>query len=146
MSADRLARRCLDILGPIDGPIAVEGDAALRAALATAVALATDDRGPVAAAVVSFWSTPARPSARQTLLASLARRLPHGAPIVLVDHNQPRALWRRAVALPRLLAAGLAPARARYPAARELRALGFEVERLRLESGERMQVVGARRS
>jgi hypothetical protein len=79
------------------------------------------------------------------VLETVARRLPAGAPLVLVDHNQPRAVWRRLVALPWLLAAGLGPARARYPAARELRDAGFGVERLRLEDGERMQIVVARR-
>jgi hypothetical protein len=40
---------------------------------------------------------------------------------------------------------GLRPSRARYPAARELAALGFAVERLRLACGERVQLVVARR-
>jgi hypothetical protein len=35
--------------------------------------------------------------------------------------------------------------RARYPTAREIAARGFEVERLRLLDGERLQLVRARR-
>ena len=38
------------------------------------------------------------------------------------------------------------PARARYPAAQEAQAAGFEVARLRLADGERIQLVMARRA
>src|SRR5207253_1017999 len=79
------------------------------------------------------------------MLAALRNRLPAGAPLVLLDHSQPRALWRRAVGILVLAARGLAPSRARYPAARELAAIGFAVERLRLACGERVQMVVARR-
>jgi hypothetical protein len=64
---------------------------------------------------------------------------------VLVDHNQPRRLWRRLIGIATLAASGFAPARARYPAARELAVLGFLIERLRLACGERVQIVAARR-
>jgi len=64
---------------------------------------------------------------------------------VLVDHNQPRVLWRRGLGILALAAARCAPSRARYPAARELAALGFAVERLRLACGERVQLVLFRR-
>ena len=61
------------------------------------------------------------------------------------DHNQPRVLWRRGLGIVVLAAARFPPSRARYPAARELAALGFAVERLRLACGERVQLVLARR-
>jgi len=67
------------------------------------------------------------------------------APVVLLDHGQPRALWRRVVGAAVLALRGLGPARARYPAARELAALGFAVERMCLACGERVQIVLARR-
>jgi hypothetical protein len=142
----RLARRCLALLGPLSGPVAVAGPGTsrLRAALGAEVAVARDD-APAAAAVVSFWGAAARPEDRRAVLLGVARRLPGGAPLVLVDHNQPRAVWRRAAALPALLLAGVGPARARYPAAREMQAFGFVVERLRLADGERMQLVVGRR-
>jgi len=147
VTAARLARRCLALLGPVAGPVAVAGPGAgrLRAALAAHVLVAADG-APAAAAVVSFWGSAPAVEDRRALLRGLASRLHPGAPLLLVDHNQPRAAWRRLVALPLLLAAGLGPARARHPAARELQALGFAVERLRLADGERMQLVVARRT
>jgi hypothetical protein len=146
VNAARLAARALELLGSPEGPIAVEAPRASRlaAALAAGRPVATREDAPVAAVVV-FVGVPALPSERQAILGRLCERLPAGAPLVVVDHNQPRAPWRRAVALIRLLAAGLPPARARYPAARELVAHGFTVERLRLACGERVQLVVARR-
>jgi hypothetical protein len=64
---------------------------------------------------------------------------------VLVDHNQPRRRPARLLAWVRLRLAGLSASRGRYPAARELAALGFDVERLQLACGERVQLVRARR-
>lgn len=147
MTAARLARRCIALLGPVAGPVAVAGPGAarLRAALAAEVRVAADD-ADAGAAVVSFWGAPARAAERRAVLEAVGRRLSPGAPLVVVDHNQPRTVWRRLLALPMLLAARLGPARARYPAARELRTVGFVVDRLRLDDGERMQLVGARRS
>jgi hypothetical protein len=55
-------------------------------------------------------------------------------------------VWLRRLAAHAALAArGLGTARARCPAARELAALGFAIERLRLAAGERVQLVAARR-
>jgi hypothetical protein len=141
-----LAARCLDLLGPVAGPVVIVAPCApaLRAALATRAPAPDADGAPVAA-VVAFLGVPARPDERQHMLRDLQRRLPAGARFVLVDHNQPRVWWRRALALPGLAGAGLGPARARYPAARELAALGFTVERLRLGHGERVQFIVARR-
>ena len=147
MNPGRLAARCVQLLGPVPGPVAVAAPRAprLTAALAARVQLAQATDAP-AAAVVAFVGATADPAGRQRLLAALGARLPAGGALVLVDHNQPRAWWRRAAALVPLAAARLRPARARYPAARELAALGFTVERLRLECGERVQLVVARRS
>jgi len=144
--AARLAAHCLELLGPLSGPLAVRAPSApgLRAALAAQARLARDGERPEAAVVV-FLGRPARPAERQEVLRATQTALPPGAPLLLVDHNQPRAPWRRVAATVRLVAAGLGPARARYPAARELAALGLAVERLRLACGERVQLVEARR-
>lgn len=146
MSAARLAAQCLALLGPVSGPVAVLGPRAtrLRAALAGAVPAARDGDVP-GGAVVVFLGVSGDPGERQADLRGLERRLRAGAPLVLVDHNQPRAFWRRVPAWLGLALAGLGPGRARYPAARELAALGFVVERLRLACGERVQLVLARR-
>ena len=101
--------------------------------------------GRPAGAIVVFVGAPAEPAGRQALLAGLRAELSPAAPLVLVDHNQPRRWCARALAALRLAAGGLPPARARYPAARELVALGFTVECLRLARGERLQLVRARR-
>lgn len=146
MSPARLAARCLELLGPVAGPIAVDGARAdsLAGRLGGPAGVARDGETP-AAAIVTFLRAPARPAERQSVLRSLQRRLPSGSPLLLVDHNQPRALWRRPAGMLGLMLAGLPPARARYPAARELAAQGFDVERLRLACGERVQLVLARR-
>ena len=145
MSAARLAAHCLELLGPVAGP--VELVAPRRRHLATALdgaCRASADRPP-AAAIVVLLGVPARTAERQATLRALERRLPAGAPLLLVDHNQPRALARRVLATALLALRRMGPTRARYPAARELAALGFEVERLRLACGERVQLVLARR-
>jgi hypothetical protein len=141
-----LAARCLALLGPLDGRIAVVGPRAARvtAALPPGTPLAGGDEPP-AAAIVTFLGARDGPTSRQASLASLRSRLAHGAPMVLVDHNQPRAWWRRVLGVVALAIRGFGPARARYPAARELAALGLDVERLRLACGERVQLVVARR-
>ena len=141
-----LAARCLALLGPLDGRIAVVGPAAARvsAALPPGTPLAGDDEPP-AAAIVTFLGARDDPTSWQASLASLRSRLAHGAPIVLIDHNQPRAWWRRVLGVATLAIRGFGPARARYPAARELATLGLDVERLRLACGERVQLVVARR-
>jgi hypothetical protein len=142
----RLAAHCLALLDPHAGPIAVVCPRAprLRAALAALAPVAGEGDVPTAA-VVAFLGAPAIPTERQSMLRALGARLAPGAPLLLVDHNQPRPLWRRLVAVVTLAAGGFSPARARYPAARELAALGFLVERLRLIRGERVQLITARR-
>jgi hypothetical protein len=146
VSAARLAARALALIGPAAGPLTVVAPRARRLARAVerATQVAADGDAPGAALVV-LLGVNAAPWDRQETLRATQRRLPSGAPLVLVDHNQPRAAWRRALAVVPLLAAGLGPSRARYPAARELAALGFAVERLRLSCGERVQLVVARR-
>jgi hypothetical protein len=138
-----LAAHCLALLGPTAGPVVVAGPRAARVAAALARTVTVAAEG--AAAVVVFLAAPADAGLRRAVLDDLRRRLPPGAPVVLVDHNQPRAWWRRTVAIAAALVAGRVPTRARYPAARELAAAGFAVERLRLAPGERLQFVVARR-
>ena len=144
MSPARLAARCSDLLGPVAGPVLLHAPAAagLAAALATHVRPARAGETPVAA-VVAFLGSPVHE--RQRLLAVVHTALGPGAPLVVVDHNQPRVWWRRLGGVAMLARRGFGPARGRYPAARELAALGFAVERLRLADGERVQLVLARR-
>lgn len=141
-----LAARCLTLLGPLGGPLAVVGPRAARvaAALPPQTHLAAEGER-AGAAIATFLGAGDGPATRQAVLSGLRSRLPPGAPLVLLDHNQPRAWWRRAVGVILLALRGLPPARARYPAARELAALGLAVERLRLAHGERVQLVVARR-
>lgn len=144
MTAERLAARCLDLLGPLDGPIAVVAPPRVRAALARRVGLAQE--GSTAhGAVCVFLGEPADPDARQARLDALGARLASGAPLVVADHNQPRAWWRRLLGTIWLAARGLPPRRARHPVAREVHGRGFEVVRLGLAAGERVQLVLARR-
>jgi hypothetical protein len=142
----RLAAHCLALLDPRAGPLAVVCPRAPRlyAALAAQAPVAGDRDVPTAA-VVAFLGSPAAPAERQATLRALGTRLAPGAPLLLVDHNQPRTYWRRLIAFTTLAAAGFPPTRARYPTARELAALGFVVERLRLTCGERIQLITARR-
>ncbi len=141
-----LAARCLALLGPLEGPLAVVGPHAARltAALPPHTPLAHDGAG-AAAAIATFLGAGDGPADRQQILAAVRARLPMGAPLVLLDHNQPRTWWRRLVGVAALTLRGLPPARARYPAARELATLGLRIERLRLARGERVQLVVARR-
>jgi hypothetical protein len=126
-----LAARCRELLGAYDGTLALLGPGSA----------APDAAG---AAVVSFVGAVADPVARRAQLERLRLVLPAGAPLVVVDHNQPRRLGARLVGAALLIVRGLPPVRARYPAARELAAAGFAVERLRLAHGERVQLVVAR--
>jgi len=144
VSAARLAARALDLLGPVEGPVVVACPARLAAAIAPHRAVAAD--GAVGSgAVVAFLGAAVAPAERHAVLTAVARRLAPGAPLVVLDHNQPRTWWRRLAGAAVLAARALPPARARYPAARELAALGFVVERLRLACGERVQLVRALR-
>jgi len=144
VSGARLAAHAVRLLGPVAGPVALVAPPRLGAHLGTHLAAAKNGDVP-AAAVVAFLGRPPEPATRQALLVALRNRLPPGAPIVLLDHSQPRVAWRRAIGALLLAVRGLWPSRARYPAARELAALGFAVERVRLARGERVQLVVARR-
>ena len=75
---------------------------------------------------------PARLAARAVALLG-----PLAGPVLVTCPWAPRLAAALALRLP--------PARARYPAARELGALGLAVERLWLDGGERVQLVRARR-
>jgi len=144
VTAARLAAQCVEMLGRLDGPVDVRGSAALARALAAALPPGRDGDVPVAA-VCDFRDEPREHAPWAARLALLAARLPAGAVLVVVDHNQPRTWWRRALGMLVLGARGFPPMRARYPTAREIAARGFEVERLRLLDGERLQLVRARR-
>lgn len=141
------ADAALALLGPLDGPVVVAEPGAWWGARVRLAGLRTADlTEPIAAAgLVSFIGARTPAALRVCTLDALQARLPVGAPLVLVDHNQPRQWWRRPLALVLLAARGLPPSRARYPAARELDGAGFRVESLRLAEGERVQVVLARR-
>jgi hypothetical protein len=141
--AARLAARVVELLGPVQGGVLVTAEPRLDAALASRLPPANG--AAAGGAVVSFLGARTGPAERQAALSGLRARLPAGAPLLVVDHNQPRDAWRRALSVFALLAAGLGPARARYPVARELAAAGFRVERLRLACGERVQLVLGRR-
>jgi hypothetical protein len=136
----------LALLDATAAPVAVVGRgagpwvAALRAA-----GRPVAETGPAGAAVVTFVGERAAAAVRTSRLAAVRARLAPGAPVLLVDHAQPRPWWRRPGTVVRLLARGLPPSRGRYLAARELDAAGFRVERLRLAAGERVQLVLARR-
>jgi hypothetical protein len=144
VTSARLAARCVELLGAIEGPVDLGGAGALATVLAARVRAARDGE-PAAAAVCVFLDEGVDPVARRTRLAALAARLPEDAPLVAVDHNQPRVWWRRALGALVLVARGHAPARARHPVAREVQAAGFAVERLCLADGERIQLVVGRR-
>jgi hypothetical protein len=140
------ADTCRELLGPADGSlllVAPRTAAALNALFA--------DRGATPAdvpsgAVVVWLGDAAVPERRTAVLASLAARLPLGAPLIVVDHNQPRSAIARLANTVRLAFRGLPPARARYRVAREVTQVGFTVERLRLTDAERIQVVRAVRA
>lgn len=144
MSPARLAARSLALLGPVAGPVTVHAPARLATALAAGVAPARNGVAP-AAAVVAFLGDDAGPEVRGRVLHDLQAVLPCGAPLVVIDHNQPRTLGRRVLGALRLALGGLRPSRARYPVAREVLAAGFAVTRLDLAAGERVQLVLARR-
>jgi hypothetical protein len=144
VTAARLAARCVELLGPVEGPVAVVAPPPLVEALAARVPIANGDQAATGAVCV-FLDGPIDPSLRVATLDALAGRLPATAPLVVVDHNQPRQVLRRMVAAVSLALHGQGPARARYPVAREVQDRGFMVERLCFDPGERVQLVLARR-
>lgn len=143
----KAADAALALLGPVGGPVVVAEPGGWWAARLRVAGLRVAELGePVAAAaLVSFHGARTPAELRRRTLDAVRARLSPDAPLVLVDHNQPRQWWRRPLAALVLVARGLPPSRGRYPAARELDAAGFRVERLELAAGERVQVVRARR-
>ena len=103
---------------------------------------ATPGEIPAAAVVVWLGTSPV-PARRMETLATLRARLPLGATLIVVDHNQPRRLVARWLAAMALLVRGMMPSRARYPVAREVAANGFAIESLRLHDRECVQLVKA---
>jgi hypothetical protein len=134
-----LAARCLAELGPVGGAIEIEGTGRVARALARSVETA----GPPRAAVCVFVGDAASIDERRERLRRLGERLPAGAPLLAVDHNQPRAWWRRCIGHAVLAARGFAPSRGRRSVALDIHDVGFRVERLRLVAGERIQLVVA---
>ena len=145
MSPAQLAARCVELLGTVEGPVAVIAVPRLTGAVAERVRIAHEGE-PATAAVCAFLDEPADPTARGARLQALAARLPVGAPIVVVDHNQPRQRLCRLLGALALLARGVKPVRAAYPTARELQQHAFVVDCLRLADGERIQLVRAHRT
>ena len=99
--------------------------------------------------VLSLVERRPRAEERSRLLGAIRNRLAAGERLVVVDHNRPRR------SLPALLAlvrspwvVGTSPAarwrRLAYPTARELQAVGYDVERLLLAAGERVQIIVGR--
>ena len=144
MTAALLAAGCLDLLGRVEGPIAVTAPAPLGEALRNRVPIANDGEA-VRGAICVFLREPADADRRTSRLSELAARLPAGAPLVVVDYNQPRTWWRRVRGALALASTGHLPARARHLVAREVHAHGFTIERLRLADNERIQLILARR-
>jgi hypothetical protein len=147
VTAGRVRAHAVSLLGRADGSALVLGrDApAWRQALAAAGWSPPAGAEPVAAVVVTFLGEREDGTARRERLAAAGARLRPGAPLLLVDHNQPRRWWRRVPGWVSLAVRGLPPARARVLAARQLDAAGFQVDCLRLAAGERVQLVLARR-
>ena len=147
LSGTDVAATCATLLAGVDGPVRVDGPGGAALAPALAPRLRVVGGGaPAAAAVVSFLGAPVVAAQRAALLDAVRAALPAGAPLVVVDHNQPRTWARRLIGAALLVARGMAPSRARHPTARELAGRGFAVERLRLAAGERVQLVVARRA
>jgi hypothetical protein len=136
----RVVAQALHLLGAVDGPIALAG----RTGTIPNVHVARDDE-PAAAALCVFLGEPADPTSRQARLAALSKRLGPGAPLVVVDHNQPRTRWRRAIGTAALALHGFTPSRARYPVALEVHDEGYAIACLRLTANERIQLILARR-
>ena len=144
MTAAGLAARCVELLGVVEGPIVVVAPSRVAAAIAARLDVAGVN-GAAGGAVCVFLGARLDPTARAATLDALAARMPRGTVLVVADHNQPRARWRRLAGTLALAFHGHGPARARHPVAREVRAHGFAIERLRLADGERVQLVLARR-
>ena len=94
MTPARLAARCVELLGTVDGPVAVVAPRGVVAAVGERVRVAGADDG-ASAAVCVFLGEPIDRAARAATVQGLAARLAAGAPLVVVDHNQPRPRWRR---------------------------------------------------
>ncbi len=144
MTAARLAARCVELLGAVEGPVAVMAPSRVTAEIAARVDVASGN-GAAGGAVCVFLGERLDTTSRGATLEALAACMRRGAFLVVADHNQPRGRWRRLVALLVLALHGHGPARARHLVAREMHHHGFAIERLRLEDGERVQLVLARR-
>ena len=145
MTPARLAAACDALLGGIDGRLVVVAPHASAAVVAFRARAADAADTPVGAVIV--WLGERGESERRTaVLADVRARLPVGAPLVVVDYNQPRTRGRRWANALELWLRGVPSSRARYLVAREVARSGFTVERARLADGERLQLVRAVRA
>ena len=144
MTPARLAARCVELLDGVSGPIAVSAPPDVAHAIAMRLRIGGEDE-VIAGAVCVLLGEAVDEGVRAKTWTRLAARLAADAPLVVADHNQPRTAWRRFVGALALMLAGQSPARARHPTAREVQAHGFTIERLRLDDGERVQLMIARR-
>ena len=147
MTAGGIRVEVLALLEDAAGPVLVVGRDAGRwqAVLCAAGRMVAGPTDAATAALVTFTGERGDPDARRRRLAHVRERLGPGAPLLVIDHNQPRQWWWRPIAAVQLAARGMAPGRGRYPSAREVDAAGFRVQRLRLAAGERLQLVLALR-
>lgn len=101
--------------------------------------------GPADLVVVSFLQERGVPARRADVLMAVADRLVPTGHVLVIDHNRPRRRFARLGATLALWSRGMPLRRAAYPTAREIAARGYDILRLVLGRGERVQVVLARR-
>jgi hypothetical protein len=141
------AEAALALLGPLDGPVVVAEPGAWWAARVRVAGLRTADlvEPTAAAALVSFVGARTPPALRRPHARRVARAAPVGAPLVLVDHNQPRQWWRRPLACCCCAVARLAPSGRGIPRRASSTHPAFGSSNCGWRDGERVQVVLARR-
>lgn len=145
MSTAALVRTVVAALPVGDGAVEVIAPGPTRLGRALRARCAKGPPGDaLAAAVIAFLGQAADPAGRQAALVRTRDRLGASGTLIVIDHSQPRSPLLRVLGTLALAGWGLPPARARYPVAREVAALGFTIERLHLVTGERVQIVVAR--
>ena len=146
MTADPVARALTELepATPARRAAVFDGAGGWASALAPA-GWARVASAPVDLVVLSLLQEPGIPARRGEILAAAADRLVPTGHVLVIDHNRPRRWRARLPATVSLWWRGLSADRGTYPTAREIAANGFEVERLLLGRGERVQVVVARR-
>ena len=106
--------------------------------------------GKIPSVALSFVGCDLTAAEREATLRAAQRALAPNGVLFVIDHNRPRrrlAAFGALLRSPRVL--GASPRsrwrRLAYPAAREVKAAGFAVDRMRLAAGERVQVIVARK-